>query len=138
MELINVMLGYPPKEMIARAKKRKQFFDKDGNVIVSKKSRINGIISDSFPLKENMNYYGDGELFDLVRRCLETDPHQRITPEEALKHPWIVRGYGLNDFSEHNFLAPPGMQSAPASFRDEDVRPSEGNMRNIPKKGVKM
>ena len=36
MELINIMIGYPGKEMLSKAKKRKQFFDKDGNIILSK------------------------------------------------------------------------------------------------------
>lgn len=36
MELVNIMIGYPPKEMLNKAKKRKQFFDKDGNIMLSK------------------------------------------------------------------------------------------------------
>ena len=27
---------------------------------------------------------------DLITRCLTTDPKQRITPTDALMHPWIV------------------------------------------------
>lgn len=27
---------------------------------------------------------------DLILRCLTTDPKQRITPTDALMHPWIV------------------------------------------------
>jgi len=33
----------------------------------------------------------DEEFIDFIERCLEIDPAERITPEEALRHPWIKR-----------------------------------------------
>lgn len=33
----------------------------------------------------------DLNFIDFVRRCLEWDPQLRMTPEMALRHPWIVR-----------------------------------------------
>jgi dual specificity tyrosine-phosphorylation-regulated kinase 2/3/4 len=40
IEMINIMIGYPDMNMITKSKKRFKFFDKDGNVIISKISRI--------------------------------------------------------------------------------------------------
>jgi len=37
--------------MIMKGKKRKQFFDKDGNIIISKNSRVFGVETLSYPLK---------------------------------------------------------------------------------------
>jgi len=32
----------------------------------------------------------DEHFLDFLARCLEWDPGRRITPEEALQHPWIL------------------------------------------------
>lgn len=32
----------------------------------------------------------DEHFLNFLGRCLEWDPIQRITPEEALQHPWIL------------------------------------------------
>jgi len=37
------------------------------------------------------------QLKDFLEKCLVLDPNNRITPEEALKHPFI--NYDLNKFS---------------------------------------
>jgi dual specificity tyrosine-phosphorylation-regulated kinase 2/3/4 len=34
----------------------------------------------------------DPGFVDLVARCLTWDPSQRITPEQALAHPWCREG----------------------------------------------
>ena len=33
----------------------------------------------------------EANFIDFVRRCLEWDPKLRMTPNQALRHPWIVR-----------------------------------------------
>lgn len=33
----------------------------------------------------------DANFFNFVRRCLEWDPKDRMTPSMALRHPWLVR-----------------------------------------------
>lgn len=32
----------------------------------------------------------DGQFLNFLCRCLEWDPSQRMTPEEALQHEWIL------------------------------------------------
>ena len=91
VELINMMIGIPSKEMIRKAKKKNQFFDKDGNVIMSTKSRVFGVETLSFPLENSI--FNDGpadELFlNFILKCLEVDPALRWGPDEALIHPWL-------------------------------------------------
>ena len=36
-----------------------------------------------------------------IRKCLTWDPSKRITPEEALIHPWIVEGLPTDIRKEH-------------------------------------
>ncbi len=54
MELVNMMIGSPNKDMIGKAKKRKQFYDKDFNIIISKKSRVFGVETLSYPLSNSL------------------------------------------------------------------------------------
>ena len=32
----------------------------------------------------------DDEYIDFINRCLEWDPKKRMTPNEALQHPWLM------------------------------------------------
>ena len=32
----------------------------------------------------------DSDLIDFLEQCLCMDPEERLTPDEALNHPWIV------------------------------------------------
>ncbi|VDO45943.1 unnamed protein product [Onchocerca flexuosa] len=34
---------------------------------------------------------GDDLFIDFLRRCLDWDPDTRLTPQQALKHPWLRR-----------------------------------------------
>ena len=34
----------------------------------------------------------DPDFTDFVVRCLEMDPKKRMTPDQALKHVWILKG----------------------------------------------
>eukprot|EP00301_Raphidiophrys_heterophryoidea_P014775 c23235_g1_i1.p1 GENE.c23235_g1_i1~~c23235_g1_i1.p1 ORF type:complete len:336 (+),score=91.34 c23235_g1_i1:258-1265(+) len=45
------------------------------------------------------------EAIDLVKKCLQVDPHVRITPEKALQHPWLVVAdshFGSHEIETHN------------------------------------
>jgi dual specificity tyrosine-phosphorylation-regulated kinase 2/3/4 len=34
----------------------------------------------------------DPDFNNLISRCLEWNPEKRITPDEALKHVWVLKG----------------------------------------------
>lgn len=36
------------------------------------------------------------DFVDFVRKCFEFDPQTRMTPDEALCHPWILEGLAAN------------------------------------------
>lgn len=89
--------------MIDRAKKRTKFFDKEGKIIRSKQSRVANTQKKSYPIKTAIYCDDDPEFIDFIevklivllniymQKCLEIDPDLRITPEQALKHPWLKR-----------------------------------------------
>lgn len=34
----------------------------------------------------------DDEYLDFVQKCLVWDPEARMTPDDALKHVWVLKG----------------------------------------------
>ncbi|CAD6227214.1 GSCOCG00006021001-RA-CDS [Cotesia congregata] len=60
------VLGPPPESLISHATRRRLFFDSKGN------PRSN-----------------DALFIDFVSRCLEWDPKERMTPDEAMRHKWL-------------------------------------------------
>ena len=41
---------------------------------------------------------------DLIKRCLTKNPKERITPTDALMHPWIAHTNNLTNFLPHVFF----------------------------------
>lgn len=74
-----VLCGYPP-------------FPYDSPAVLIK-AIING--NYSFPAPEWDRVSGDAK--DAVRRMLDIDPHRRITPTEALSHPWFRAAQSTSD-----------------------------------------
>ena len=72
--------------MQQNAKKRNKFFNGDGTLINTKKSK--SMIPGN---KILYNILGDENktFIDFIQKCLQWDPEKRLTPKEALEHPWI-------------------------------------------------
>uniref|UniRef100_UPI003AAF943D dual specificity tyrosine-phosphorylation-regulated kinase 4-like n=1 Tax=Centroberyx gerrardi TaxID=166262 RepID=UPI003AAF943D len=83
------VLGIPPKEFLRTAPKMDRFFDSKG----MPRNHVN-----SFSLAELLNTK-DVNFLDFIQRCLKYDPEKRMTPEEAMQHPWIKE--------QHHHLARP-------------------------------
>ncbi|XP_054476738.1 dual specificity tyrosine-phosphorylation-regulated kinase 4-like [Anoplopoma fimbria] len=77
------VLGVPPMKLLVEAPKRDIFFYSDGTPL-----RIKEIACHRSTLVQHLNTKKTCFL-RFIERCLEYDPTKRITPEEALKHPWI-------------------------------------------------
>ena len=44
-------------------------------------------------LKEALEIEGNESFLDFLEKCLKFDPKERLTPEDALIHPWIIDGF---------------------------------------------
>lgn len=93
LEFFVMSIGLPTNDMIDKAKKKSKFFDKERKLIKSKDSRLNGAKKKSYPLRSIIDHdpNSEGEFMDFLERCLEIDPSKRITPDEALQHPWVIK-----------------------------------------------
>jgi len=86
------LFGMPSPTLLHEAQRRKLFFDSRGNprCITNSKGRKHrpGTRNLATAVKTN-----DILFLDFLRRCLEWDPDDRLTPEDALHHEWILEGH---------------------------------------------
>ncbi|CAH2276684.1 dual specificity kinase CLK4 isoform X1 [Pelobates cultripes] len=92
LAMMERILGPLPLNMIQKTRKHKYFYhdrlDWDEHSTAGRYVRKR-----CKPLKEFMycNHQDHEQLFDLIQRMLEYDPHKRITLQEALKHPFFSK-----------------------------------------------
>ena len=82
------ILGLPPKDLIATATRRRLFFDSRGapRCIVNSKGRKRA------PGSKNLSQVlicHDRYFINFLQRCLEWDPAERMTPDEAAHHEFL-------------------------------------------------
>ncbi|RCI05493.1 hypothetical protein CU098_012961, partial [Rhizopus stolonifer] len=86
MEVQNVPKSY----IIEKSSRRKLFFDSQGNPRIQPNSkgrkRRPGTKTLEHALKST-----DEHFLDFINKCLQWDPDQRLKPDEALKHPWMLK-----------------------------------------------
>ncbi|CAD8122615.1 unnamed protein product [Paramecium sonneborni] len=81
------VLGMPPKDIIDQSPKRQKFFDD--------KYQLNYKVKEAEqfqqlkPLSQLLEK-ADAEFYDFINKCLQWNQFQRLTPEQALDHPWII------------------------------------------------
>ena len=82
------ILGPPPASLLQISTRKKHFFDSEDKpkLIPNSKGKIR--IPGSRPLKEMIEVH-DPHFLDFVSLTLAWDPRERITAEQAFKHPWI-------------------------------------------------
>lgn len=96
MSRLMEMIGIPDTNVLAVSSRKEKFFTKspDGAVlepVMCKNSR--GKLRK--PLGKPLGLVigdEDPDFTDFVERCLVWNPHHRLTPDEALKHVWILKG----------------------------------------------
>ncbi len=98
--LIMEKIGYPPKYIIEHSPKKMLFFDdnlkpyqmidEDGNYIIPGGKKIKDIMKD------------DPKSFvDFISKCLKWNPFERITPDKALMHPFIIENMNGAELYKH-------------------------------------
>ncbi|KAF5831964.1 hypothetical protein DUNSADRAFT_12329 [Dunaliella salina] len=83
------VLGVPPADLLAASSRRKLFFDSNNvprpTVNSQNRTRIPGATNLRAVLK-----CPDAGFLDLLEKCLRWDPAARLTPDQALHHPWVM------------------------------------------------
>lgn len=107
LALVIEALDMPPKDLLERSKRTKNFFTpnglprycnvrqlKSGEVELqqgfSRRGKPRGVPG-SRSLERIVQVYGNKYFLNFLRRCLEWDPAQRMTPAEGLRHSWFRR-----------------------------------------------
>eukprot|EP00359_Climacostomum_virens_P010302 CAMPEP_0204917478 /NCGR_PEP_ID=MMETSP1397-20131031/15079_1 /ASSEMBLY_ACC=CAM_ASM_000891 /TAXON_ID=49980 /ORGANISM="Climacostomum Climacostomum virens, Strain Stock W-24" /LENGTH=490 /DNA_ID=CAMNT_0052090323 /DNA_START=135 /DNA_END=1607 /DNA_ORIENTATION=+ len=116
-QLLRIMevLGLPPKEVLALATRANQFFNSAGEAIVVPDSKGKTHSPNSRSLHRLLN--SQDELFiDFVKRCLTWNPAERLTPEAAMKHSWILEKASTKDHSKSAVSSPKARMNASKVF----------------------
>ncbi|KAF0291353.1 Dual specificity tyrosine-phosphorylation-regulated kinase 2 [Amphibalanus amphitrite] len=102
------VLDLPPEELIRHASRRRLFFDSRGTPRTLTNTKGRRRRPGAKPLANALKTE-DALFEDFVEKCLTWDPARRMTPEEAVRHPFLAAGRAAP-------LPPP---PPPASWSDE-------------------
>jgi len=73
---------------MAVSTRKKHFFDRSGDIIITENSRGKKHHPGSKPLHYILQTK-DPKFLDFVEKCLEWNPEKRMSPSEAMRHDWI-------------------------------------------------
>ncbi|KAL3110193.1 hypothetical protein niasHT_015796 [Heterodera trifolii] len=107
LALVIELLGMPNPKLLEGAKRSRNFFSSkghprycqvtqlmDGTTVLtggrSKRGKLRGPPG-SRTMQSALKNQGDDLFLDFLKRCLDWDPEARMTPGQALKHPWLRR-----------------------------------------------
>ncbi|CAD5226368.1 unnamed protein product [Bursaphelenchus xylophilus] len=107
LALIVELLGVPSTKILESGKRTRNFFSSrghprycqvtqlmDGTMVLgggrSKRGKMRGPPG-SRTWNQALKNMGDELFTDFLKRCLDWDPELRMTPQQALKHPWLRR-----------------------------------------------
>lgn len=108
------MIGVPGKDVLAISERKMKFFTVAPDQttllpIMMKNSRgyLRKPMGKPLPLVMGDE---DPDFTDFVEKCLEWDPKKRLTPDDALKHVWILKGLPpqvlIHHQKMHNIMTP--------------------------------
>jgi dual specificity tyrosine-phosphorylation-regulated kinase 2/3/4 len=95
LSCIAEVLGLPPPELLAAAKRTAVFFktaDGGRSVVLKPSSNSHGIVRSpgGSSLEHALRGAADKRFLDFLCKCLKLDPRQRISPGDAERHEWMV------------------------------------------------
>lgn len=101
------VLGIPPQRIIDQGKRSKHFFTNSNHPkYCTLVTGVNGHVTyqagrsprgrvrqppGGRTLTTALKGHTDSACLDFVRKCFEWDPNKRMTPAQALKHPWLYK-----------------------------------------------
>ena len=79
--------GIPPQTLVSQSKNKSRFYyqGRPKTLDIKMRNRIPRTRSIHSILKSSNTYFEN-----FVRKCLEIDPYNRITPSQAIEDIWIV------------------------------------------------
>ena len=83
--------GVPPMSVLEKAKRKKLYFNEQNEPILKPNSSGTLRKPNGKRLEELMDTE-DSKFVDFISRCIEWDVKQRLDPEGALNHEWIMEG----------------------------------------------
>jgi serine/threonine protein kinase len=96
VEYLIITLGEIPHYMLDPAKKYKQFFSKPGgdldDIIRSPVTSLGKgkLQPGAHPIKKLLHNKTSPECIDFINKCLALDPEDRMQPQAALHHKWLL------------------------------------------------
>mmetsp|Transcript_134220 Transcript_134220/g.347631 ORF Transcript_134220/g.347631 Transcript_134220/m.347631 type:complete len:741 (+) Transcript_134220:195-2417(+) len=115
--------GVPPQRILESATRIKMFFDANGNPRLVPNSRGKTRRPGSKDMQMALRT-SETKYVDFLQGCLQWDPRERFTPEDALQQEWILEGYARHAAAQrdprgatdhHGGTASHGMPSPPSS-----------------------
>jgi dual specificity tyrosine-phosphorylation-regulated kinase 2/3/4 len=83
------VLGVPPSRLVDRSPRKKEFFDANGQPKLFANSRNKVRKPGTKDIMKTLRTE-DASFVDFILCFLQWDPADRITPNEAMRHPWIA------------------------------------------------
>ena len=93
-------IGVPPKDIIFKSPKRRYFFNDKGEPL-EKPNSFGKIRRPNQKYLEKFLKNSDNDFIDLIKKIFKWKKEERITPDEALKHKWIIKNMNNNILSQH-------------------------------------
>ncbi|CAF0870531.1 unnamed protein product [Rotaria sp. Silwood1] len=89
LSMIMEVIDVPPNHVLEQGSRKKLFFDSKGVPRSLSTKTLKKRRPASRPLGQILRTT-DQNFIDFIRRCFEWDPVERLTPEEGLRHAWII------------------------------------------------
>ncbi|CAG9313193.1 unnamed protein product [Blepharisma stoltei] len=124
MARIMEVLGLPPQNLLELSSRKGIFFDEEGDPYIVPNSKGKVRYPGATPLQSRIGLHDNGFL-EFLERSLQWDPEVRMTPEEALNHPWILQS---NKNGLANKSRPVSNRRKGRSFLSEDFTSSTFRM----------
>mmetsp|Transcript_43722 Transcript_43722/g.135474 ORF Transcript_43722/g.135474 Transcript_43722/m.135474 type:complete len:723 (-) Transcript_43722:338-2506(-) len=116
--------GVPTARILESATRIKMFFDANGNPRLVPNSRGKTRRPGSKDMQMVLRT-SETKYVDFLQGCLQWDPRERFTPEDALQQEWILEGYARHaaqrdprngEHGSHSMASPPSSSSKRRGF----------------------